>query len=62
MLFSPLLFEDVTLKYALRRVQANKDGLKLSDALQFVVYADDVNVVNTLSESIGTIKIKQKFR
>jgi len=40
---SPLLF-NFPLVYGIRRVQANKDGLKLNGTRQFQVYADDVNL------------------
>jgi hypothetical protein len=30
---------------AIRRVQANKEGLKLSGTLHLLVYADDVNIL-----------------
>jgi hypothetical protein len=39
---SPLLFKCV-LEYAIKRVQANHEGLKLSGKLQLLFYADDVN-------------------
>ena len=41
------------LEYAIRRVQVNQDGLKLSGTHQLLVYADDVNV---LGGSVRTIK------
>jgi hypothetical protein len=39
---SPLLFNFV-LKYAIKRVQVNQDGLKLNGTHQ-LAYADDVNI------------------
>jgi CO dehydrogenase/acetyl-CoA synthase gamma subunit (corrinoid Fe-S protein) len=44
---SPLLFN------AIRRVQANQEGLKLNGTLQLSVYADDVNI---LGGSIHTVR------
>ena len=41
------------LEYAIRRVQVNQDGLKLNDAHQLPVYADDINM---LGGSVHTIK------
>jgi hypothetical protein len=40
-------------EYAIRRVQVNQDGLKLSGTHQLLDYADDVNV---LGGSVHTIK------
>jgi len=49
---SPLFF-NVPLEYAIRRVQVAQDGLKLNGTHQFLVYADDVNI---LGGSVHTIK------
>jgi hypothetical protein len=47
-----LLF-NFTLKYANRRVQVNKDGMKLNGTHKLLVYADDVNI---LGGSIPSLK------
>ena len=49
---SPMLF-NFALEYAIRRVQVNRDGLKLNGTHQLLAYADDVNV---LGGSIHTLK------
>ena len=49
---SPLLF-NFALKYAIRRVQVNRDGLKLNGTHQLLAYADNVNI---LGGSIHTLK------
>jgi hypothetical protein len=48
---SPLLF-NLTLEYAIKRVQVNQDGLKLNGTHQLLAYADDVN---TLGGSVHTV-------
>jgi len=44
---------NVALEYAIRRIQVDKDGLKLNGTHQLLVYADDVNV---LGGSLHTVK------
>ena len=60
---SPLLF-NFALRYAIRRVQVNKDGLKLNGALQLLVYADDANIlvgsVHTIRENAETLIVASK--
>ena len=48
-----LLFFNFALECAIRRVQVNQDGLKLSGTHQLLVYVDDVNV---LGGSVHNIK------
>jgi len=49
---SPMLF-NFALEYAIRRVQVNRDGLKLNGTHQRMSYADDVNI---LEGSMHTLK------
>ena len=47
------MFFNFAVEYAIRRVQVNQEGLKLSGTNQFLLYADDVNI---LGGSIHSIK------
>jgi hypothetical protein len=38
------LFSRLNLEYVIKRVQVNKDGLKLNGTHQLLGYADDVNI------------------
>ena len=49
---SPLLF-NFAFECAIRRVQLNQDGFKLNGTHQFLIYADDVNI---LGGSVHTMK------
>ena len=47
------LFFNSALRYAIRNVQKNQDGLKLNGIHQFLVYADGVNI---LGGSVHTVE------
>jgi hypothetical protein len=46
------LLSNFVLEYALRKVHKKQVGLKLYGTLQFLVYADDMNL---LGDNIGTL-------
>jgi hypothetical protein len=48
-----LLLFNFTLQYAIGKVQANKEGLKLNGTYQLLVYTADVNI---LGGSIHAVK------
>ena len=60
---SPWLF-NFALEYAIKRVQINRDGLKLNDTHQLFVYADDVNIlggsVQTVKKNAGALVVASK--
>jgi len=60
---SPLLF-NFALEYAIKRVQANQNGLKLNGTHQLLVYADDVNIlggsVHTIKENAEALAVARK--
>jgi hypothetical protein len=60
---SPLIF-NCAVEYAIRRVQANQSGLKLNGARQFLVYADDDNILGvsilTIQENTEALVVASK--
>ena len=60
---SPLLF-NFALQYTIRRVQVNRDGLKLNGTHQFLVNAVDVNIlggcVHNLNEKAEAVVVASK--
>jgi hypothetical protein len=60
---SPLLSK-FALEYAIRKVQANWEGLKLNGTHQLLVYADDVNILggstHSINKNIETLVVASK--
>ena len=58
------MFFNFVLDYANRRLQVNKDGLKLNSTLQLLVYAYYVNIfggrVHTIKENAGAVIFANK--
>jgi hypothetical protein len=52
------LLLNFVVKYAIRRVQVNQDGLKLNGTNKLLVYADDYNI---MGGSIHTVRQAQKL-
>jgi hypothetical protein len=60
---SPLL-STFALECAIRRVQANQDGLKLNGACQLIIYTDDINIwsrrAHTIKNNTETLLVGSK--
>ena len=60
---TPLLF-NFFLEYAIKRFQANQDGLKLNGTHQLLAYADDVNIfggsAHTVKENAESLLVATK--
>ena len=60
---SPLLF-NFAMEYAIKRVQVNQDGLKISGTHQLLSYADDVNILggsaHTVKENVEALLVATK--
>jgi hypothetical protein len=56
---SPLLL-NIAAHYAIRRVQVNRDGLKLNGTYRRLVYVDDVNIMDGSVQNTGTLVVASK--
>ena len=58
------LFLNFAVEHAISRVQANQDDLKLNGTNQFLVYADDINIlggsIHTIRKNIEALVIASK--
>jgi hypothetical protein len=60
----PLSLFNYVSRYAIRRVQANQEGLKINGTHQLLVYADDVNIsgghVHAVKQNTETLIVASK--
>jgi hypothetical protein len=60
-LLSGLMLFNSALEYVIKRVQENREGLKLNATHQLLAYADEVNI-DVMGEDLRTIKENSEAR